>query len=67
MALEVCIESHTLGMFAKKILRVHKIKFMGAQGTLMTFYQTCIVNIAVWVPACIVCLYYASSSAVWGL
>ena len=53
---EVCIGSHSLAMFAKKILRAHGINFTGARGTLTA--------LAVWVPACIVWLYYAPSSAV---
>ena len=38
--------------------------FTGARRTLTTLYRTS-CNIAVWVPACIVWLYYASSLTVW--
>ena len=37
---EVCIGSHSLAMFAKKILRAHGKNFTGARGTLTTHYQT---------------------------
>ena len=62
---EVCIGSHSLVMFAKNFLRVRGINFTGARGTLTTLYQTLCIYTAVWVPACIVWLYYASSSTVW--
>ena len=62
---EVCIGSHSLAVFANKILRARGINFTGARGTLTTLYRMNIVHIAVWVPACIVWLNYASSSTVW--
>ena len=62
---EVCIGSHSLAVFANKILRAHEINFTGAQGDVDDPLPK-VVNIAVWVPACIVWLYYAPSSAVWG-
>ena len=37
---EVCIGSHSLAIFAKKILLVRRINFTGVQRTLMTLYQT---------------------------
>ena len=61
---EVCIGSHSLAMFAKKNLRARGINLMDARGTLTTLFPN-IVHTAVWVPACIVWLYYASSSTVW--
>ena len=35
-------------------------KITGARGTLTTLYQPYIVYIAIWMPACIVWLYYAT-------
>ena len=37
---EVCVGSHSLAMFAKKILRAREINVTGAQGTLTTLYRT---------------------------
>ena len=37
---EVCTGSHSLAMFAKKILRANGINFTGARGTLTTLYRT---------------------------
>ena len=51
---EVCIGSHSLAMFALR-------KFTGVQGTL----KTLILYGAIWMPACIVGLHYASSSTMW--
>ena len=54
---EVCIGSHSLAMFAKKMLRASGINFTGARGMLTTLYRTrCMVYIAVWVPACMHCM-----------
>ena len=61
---EVCIGSHSLVMFAKKILRAHGKNFMGARGTLTTLYQTLLIII--WVPACIVWLLYMHSDRLCG-
>ena len=60
---EVCIRSHSLAMFAKKFLRAREKNFTGAAYVDDPLPK--IVHIAVWVPACIVWLYYASSSTVW--
>ena len=63
---EVCIGSHSLAMFAKKILWARAINFTGARGTLTTLYQTLFILLfGCLAPACIVWLYYASSSTVW--
>ena len=60
---EVCIGSHSLAMFAKKFYG-HAKKFYGRAAYVDDPLPNT-VHIAVWVPACIVWLYYASSSTVW--
>ena len=53
----VCIGSHTLAMFAHK-------KNYGRAGYVDDPLPN-IVYIAIWMPACIIWLYYASCSTVW--
>ena len=53
---EVCIGSHSFAMFDKK--------FYGHVAYVDDPLPN-IVHIAVWVPACIIWLYYASSLTVW--
>ena len=60
---EVCIGRHSLAMFAKKFLWANGINFTGAGYVDDPLPD--IVHIAVWVPACIVWLYYAPSLTVW--
>ena len=57
---EVCIGSHSLAMFAKKILRARVINFTGARGTLTTLYRT----LCILLFGCLLAL-YGSSSTVW--
>ena len=61
---EVCIGSHSLAMFAKKNFRSTRDKFYGRAGCVDDPSPN-IVYKAILMPACIVWLYYVSSSTVW--
>ena len=61
---EVCIGSHSLANVCQKNFTGTRDKFYGRAGYVDDPLPN-IVHTAVWVPACIIWLYYASSSTVW--
>ena len=55
---EVCIGSHSLAMFTKKVLRAREKKFTGARRTLTTLYR----RLCILLFGCLFALYYGSTT-----